>query len=275
MLPIINSGHFLFRRGTSIYNLLGFLEPGLVVDVGSAHGETVAEALAQSPYSRVVAFEPFPGNLCLLKRRFERHPNVTVISKAVTDATVGKKRFHVPHTAPNGSSTVGLLVDANDKRFPDTIEVDATALCAEVKEHVRLLKIDVQGGEAAVLRGAVALIETHGVDMMLVEFVGQKEIPWRLIRHGYVLFDSRMLLLPMNGVEPNPADWFDLVRGDLSTGSSVYSGWSRNAPRDPVAYCEFMHELRRTVGVVWTDLIAVHHSFMAQFLRAVSTIASA
>jgi FkbM family methyltransferase len=272
-LPMIRSGQILFGPRDSIYSTLAFLEPGLVVDVGAADGSTVSKVLATSPGSRVIAFEPFPGNLALLRARVGKRPNVTIIPKAVTNRTGGSMRFHVPNVRKrDGGSSTGLLVSQADTRSRDAIDVDVTALSIEVKERVRFLKIDTQGGEPAVLRGAEALIERYGVDMMLVEFFGQKEIPWRLLKLGYVLFDSRMFIAPLNGAKLDPAAWVDLSPVGLSTGRGAYVGWPTNAPRDPMAYCKFMHDLRRNVGYVWTDLIAVHQHFMPTFLKAVAQV---
>jgi hypothetical protein len=81
-----------------------------------------------------------------------------------------------------------------------------------------------------------------------------------------------MFISPLNGAKLDLAAWADLAPVALSNGRGAYFGWPLNAPRDPMAYCEFMYDLRRNVGYVWTDLIAVHHSFMPTFLKAVAQV---
>ena len=142
------------------------VRPGSVVyDVGAHYGyySLLASRLA-GPNGRVIAIEPSPRNLAVLRRHLALNhaSNVTVVEMAVSDRE-GEARFDnragsgVGHLSPEGSLTVPVTtLEALAGRFspPDVI------------------KIDVEGAEEAVLAGVRGLLErmqpaiflsTHGL----------------------------------------------------------------------------------------------------------------
>jgi len=54
--------------------------------------------------------------------------------------------------------------------------IDTCCLSDEITEHVLLMKIDILLLEYNCLLGAEKLIDKYGIDMMIVEFVGQRNI---------------------------------------------------------------------------------------------------
>ena len=147
------------------------VHPGdTVFDVGAHRGFfTLVASSLTGPEGKVIAFEPLPANQRYLREhlRMNRISNVTVVEAAVAD-TCGTARFadgsdYNPkcisaHLSPEGevevrTVTLDSLVEAGEAPSPN------------------LVKIDVEGAEMLVLRGARRLlqagrptlvIDTHG-----------------------------------------------------------------------------------------------------------------
>jgi FkbM family methyltransferase len=134
-----------------------FLEsvaPGAVVlDIGAATGYyTLLASQLAGPKGRVFAFEPWPRNRRFLTAHIEgnRRTNVTVF-----DAAVGASDGNIGFSAGTGTGTGRIAEDGR-------LVVPLRAVDSLVREH-RLkpthLKIDVEGAELDVLRGAAATIK--------------------------------------------------------------------------------------------------------------------
>jgi FkbM family methyltransferase len=127
---------------------------GVVYDVGAHVGfYTLLASVLVGSTGRVVAFEPFPRNLGYLRRHLElnRAENVTVVEGAVCDHD-GTVRLR----DSLGSSQVHV-----DKR--GTLPVRAIMLDGFVyQDHLppaSVIKMDIEGSEAAALRGAMRLLK--------------------------------------------------------------------------------------------------------------------
>lgn len=240
------------------YALLARKPPGLLVDVGAAAGIMSERMLKHSPLSRVIAFEPFPGNIRIFKSRIQ-DKRITLIEKAASDRS-GISQFTVPSTHSGKIPHVGEVTNYSSNGHlgegrGETISVETVPLSQVIDERIRFLKIDVQGGEAAVLRGANPIIKNHGIDTMLVEFSGQMEILLFLLGRGYELYDTPYLFIPQKG-EPEGWEWIN--RGTtLSSGKVAYYGWPKNRPAEPRAYSDFFYSIRKEYGYCQTDLIAL------------------
>jgi FkbM family methyltransferase len=261
-----------------VYDVLAFLEPGLLLDVGAAAGMVTRRMLERSPQSRAIAFEPFPGNHPFLDATVGNDPRVTVIKAAVAD-TVGVSTFKVGKavtgTEPGwerfvGYSSLGFVVP--DRGGSDeTIEV-ATA---RIDDHVdragaRFMKIDVQGGELGVLRSAQRSLLDGRIDIMFVEFAGETDVLGYIHAMGFEVFDSEYLLI--TNEHPDFAAWDVFRESTLSTGRAFCRAWPKVLPSDPAAFCEMFRTQRPLVGPVQTDLVCVRHGFVDEYLAAAAKV---
>ena len=126
----------------------------VVWDVGAHAGflTALASRLVGSD-GDVVAFEPLPANIDRLERlvRANRPSNVRIRPVALAERA-GRARFHVASSTSMGS--LAPIVATAD------IQVSTSSLDAELETLRRpaLVKIDVEGAEAAVLAGATRLL---------------------------------------------------------------------------------------------------------------------
>lgn len=118
------------------------------VDVGAHIGSVIAEVQHNCPNARIVAFEAMPDKVAWLTRKF---PTVTVHCCALSDQT-GEAQFFV-NLSQSGYSSL-----AEQKGSVSRITV-AMKRIDDILEWADLIKIDVEGAELGVLRGAVRLIE--------------------------------------------------------------------------------------------------------------------
>lgn len=145
--------------------LLPFIEqccvPGTTVaDVGAHIGyDTLLMARRVGPAGSVLSFEPDPQNRARLQRNvaINELANVRIFAEAISDR-VGQVAF-----AAEGTTT-SRVVDGGEAASG---EVAATTLDA-LKVEPRFVKIDVEGHEAAVLRGAAWLLQEVR-PMLLIE----------------------------------------------------------------------------------------------------------
>ena len=157
----IQSGWSTFSKDWKIYDLLRFLPPGLMLDIGAAAGDTVCSILANSPESEILAFEPFAGNHKFFHETIGNDPRVTLFPHAV-DARSGIRWFQqgktVEGTEPGwehmrGYSSLGYLV----KDFSPGCARVQTVTVDEIVEsrNLRFMKVDAQGGGAGNCEGCI------------------------------------------------------------------------------------------------------------------------
>jgi FkbM family methyltransferase len=141
----------------------GLAHAGQVVyDVGANAGfYTLLASRLCGATGRVVAFEPLPRNVALLRQhvRLNRADNVTVLDVALSDAP-GISRFNT-----SVDSAQGRLAGDGD------LEVRTTTLDAIVRERIapppHLIKMDIEGGELSALKGAEELLWQHKPTVLL------------------------------------------------------------------------------------------------------------
>jgi FkbM family methyltransferase len=144
--------------------------PGSVVyDVGAHAGfYTLLSSVLVGPRGRVVAFEPLQQNLAYLNEhlRLNRIKNVTVIDAAVSDGS-GTASFKA------GPQTYTGRLESGGDAVVRTVSLDQLMHSGDIPPP-DLLKVDVEGSELRVLKGAryilttarpIIFLETHGRQM--------------------------------------------------------------------------------------------------------------
>lgn len=147
------------------------LKPGDVfVDVGANIGmHAIAAGRAVGPGGKVIAFEPYAPTVRLLEQSLflnglselvELHPVAVADRTGVQSLHLGRTSGH--HSLyPLDSERGDALVDVPVVRLDDIVAPDI---------YVKLIKIDVEGAEGAVVRGAERLLTTRQAEGLIVEF---------------------------------------------------------------------------------------------------------
>jgi len=148
-------------------SLLAALPKGAVfLDVGAHIGIFTMKASRQvGPQGRAVAFEPNPETLAMLRDNVaaNRMDNVTVEGIACTDKEQELTLYAAPVINTGASSLSQSNAAYGDGQAPRPFQVRGRPIDDVVRElnltHVDAIKIDVEGAELQVLRGAVETLK--------------------------------------------------------------------------------------------------------------------
>lgn len=135
----------------------------VVADVGAHWGYfTLLAATLCGSAGRVIAFEPHPKNVSVLTRNIQANHlgNVEIVRKAVSDQEALAKLFL--SRASSGNSLISVPPGAEaSPGGTDHVIVETTTLdhfFTPARPKPKLVKIDIEGGEAAALDGMKTLI---------------------------------------------------------------------------------------------------------------------
>jgi FkbM family methyltransferase len=135
------------------------VRPGdLAVDAGANKGAYVYWLQrAVGPAGRVMAFEPQPRLASYLRRACDAFgwSNVRISDVALSDH-VGKSVLHVPgaDVSPGASLEPGVLAQVAGRSFECSVDTLDRQLEGQAGGPLRFLKVDVEGHELALFRGA-------------------------------------------------------------------------------------------------------------------------
>ena len=139
-----------------------------VFDIGANVGQMTLEvAELVGPTGRVIAVEPAPGNVRLLRSHVEANgfaDRVTIIEAACGEADGGTLTLHVsgdtPDSVGSGHNVQGPQGgDAGRWTAVDVPVVSVDGVCERLGVRPTVLKIDVEGAELAVLTGSRRTLE--------------------------------------------------------------------------------------------------------------------
>jgi FkbM family methyltransferase len=154
----------LYERET--YGWIGRMSKGIhtAIDIGAASGVYTLYFLAKTA-AKVYAFEPNTTMLEALDR------NLIVNGLKGTNRLEISRDFLGAHPTPNRSSCEKLLQDAGLApewaEVTDKVRVTQLDSMLDVIETPCLIKMDVDGGEVAILRGAVGINKMPGVQWII------------------------------------------------------------------------------------------------------------
>ncbi len=138
------------------------IEPGAtVLDIGAYVGmHTVLAAKLTGPQGRVFAFEPSPSNFQYLAYHCKHAgSHVTALQNLVSDRAGERLPFHLLNDgdSTSNSMTFGESIGA-ETRTIDVESVTVDGFCALRELRPAFMKIDVEGAESLVLKGATQVL---------------------------------------------------------------------------------------------------------------------
>lgn len=176
-------------------------------DVGAHHGWVSMWALPLvGKEGSVISFEPSPANLSILEwhRTSNNFSKWTIVPKAVSEADAEEEEFFLVDNgdSPMNSLTSGApgkpLMGGRNIRNTSIQTITLDTFCSEADLRPDLVKIDVEGAELMVLRGAAKLLGESCPTIILAVHPywlpkGQSslQIFELLTSIGYSVFDSK------------------------------------------------------------------------------------
>ncbi|BAZ17118.1 methyltransferase FkbM family protein [Calothrix sp. NIES-4071] len=124
------------------------------IDVGAHLGSVLSVIKELSPHGKHIAIEPIPYKYQWLKQKY---PDVKVLQVAVSDS-VGEVDFYLQ---PQRSGFSGLRLHSPVDEQVEVLKVKCVKLDDIVPpdQPIGFIKIDVEGGELAALRGSESIIQ--------------------------------------------------------------------------------------------------------------------
>lgn len=176
-------------------------------DVGANVGDYSQHLLAALPQPSVFAFEPSPAAFAKLAQRFAGNRSVVPVHSAMGEAHGWAELFD--RKDATGSQHASLYAEVfrsahrTEAGAPVRVEVDTVDRYCEQRGigHIDLLKIDTEGHELSVLKGAKAMLSAGAIDFVQFEFNEMNVVSRVFLRDFYAMLEGYALYrLMRNGL---------------------------------------------------------------------------
>ena len=187
-----------------------------IIDGGCHIGRFALEAADTFPQAQVLAFEPDPESFASAERNTASRSEIQILHCALGETEGRAEFFRGPLTATN--SLLPRPRGEEQPYYPPEAAltggsfVDVVSLAKVCNDrgirHIDLLKLDLQGGELAALRGAAELLRTNAVSALIVEIVFVRKyeaqpLLWEIWRYldgfGYSLYSIEEVKVGLYG----------------------------------------------------------------------------
>lgn len=208
---------------TTASRLLQGSVPRVIIDGGANQGDMAQWFFAEYPLAEIHCFEPDPETFGPLAARFSAKSRVQPVNAAIA-AVAGTANLH--RCTESAASSLYPRNRSGRRYYYSHLVMQGTIAVATVTldqfcrekgiEHIDLLKLDLQGGEHAALRGAAGLLRAQAIDVIATEFfivphyegAPLLDSIWSLLRdHGYDMYDLKIARYGRNG----QARWGDAI----------------------------------------------------------------
>jgi FkbM family methyltransferase len=205
----------LFNRQKEIMDRIGTSDSPCIFDVGGNIGQSIRAYREMWPQAVITSFEPQPDCFAEIQKHFGGQQGVSFECLALAD-TVGTLPFYKTN-CPTASSL--LVPDERVRKKSVKKNYDYKSIIVPVDtldnicvrknvDTIDILKIDVQGAELGVVKGAKGLLSGNRIRLIYVEVIfadlyqGQGELSallTYLAGFNYSLWDMRPFLFTRAG----------------------------------------------------------------------------
>ena len=199
------------RHAMSVLLAATLRRNGNAVDVGAHSGAVLREIVRVAPAGRHIAYEPIPE---LARQSAVGFPQVSVREAALSD-TSGTATFVYVDSAPEFSGLRERAYHEQTNVQSHKITVRTERLDDVIPDGwtPSLLKIDVEGAEMLVLRGAEATLRRFRPTIVFEHGIGASEHygfgPVDV--YGFLVVDLNMRIFDLDGVGPYTQQMFEAV----------------------------------------------------------------
>jgi FkbM family methyltransferase len=147
----------------------------IAFDVGANIGDYTDMISRFFKNNRIYAFEPHPKSYELLKQKFKGKDNIILYQFGLGSSNYSTKLYDYKDSdfSPH-ASTYGEMFNDIYKRETTSYEIEVITLDSFIErekiESIDLLKIDVEGGELEVLKGAKEALSRNKIKIIQFEF---------------------------------------------------------------------------------------------------------
>ncbi|MEN9523284.1 MAG: hypothetical protein RL065_1661 [Bacteroidota bacterium] len=155
-----------------------------ILDIGASNGGFASTARKQFPESNIISFEPLNDSFEKLKSKFINDKKHFAYNLVLSDK-IGELEFHENNSS--GSSSILSMANNHIEAYPATAHSKKILVKSETLDNIFstlpitpniLLKIDVQGAESMVLKGAVESLSKIKVLFIELSFVELYDNQW-------------------------------------------------------------------------------------------------
>lgn len=208
------------RENDFNYQLLLQKKNPVIFDVGANQGQSIRrfKTIFQNP--QIYSFEPTPELSVKLTQAFVQDKDVTIIPKAVSDKK-GKLTFNMYDTKEAGvGNSIHNLNPNYAAKLLGTEEVEAITLgdyCTNNNiSKIDILKIDVQGHEPEVLKGAEPVLRNGGIKIieleMMFDYTYDRSLTFLDIEQILQPFGFKLFAIPViRRIGLGKLSWLDAV----------------------------------------------------------------
>ena len=150
----------------------------VIFDVGAHVGDTIEQFRSSFPESYIHAFEPLNESFSILKNRFRKTEKLFLNEVAIGNSLLSNSNMYVTQNK-GSSSLLKPIEDANQfwEENPlltlkevkvNTSTIDSYCQKQNIKS-IDILKIDVQGNEINVLKGAKQMLKEKRIKLIFTE----------------------------------------------------------------------------------------------------------
>ena len=149
---------------SKVLNVLGLKNNLMIFDVGAHKGQTSSHLCKSFPHSIIHAFEPSPYLFAEIEKNLSKRKNIIYHNFAL-----GKTNEKAFLTRPD-SDLCGQVVKAQEHNSTSISVHRLDEFCLDENiSAIDLLKIDVEGNELSVLKGASGMIDRNTIRAILLE----------------------------------------------------------------------------------------------------------
>jgi FkbM family methyltransferase len=169
-------------------------QPLHIIDIGAHNGAWSVEVFKIFPHAKFIAIEPLPEKKPILEKAFKNMP-AKIYNVLLGEASKKNIQFY---TAETGSSVLKELTKFSNNTsniYLDMYTLDEIILQERINGNI-LLKVDVQGFETEILKGATQTLSNVDVICIEVSFLNYNEgaplahdmIPF-MKKLGFLIYD--------------------------------------------------------------------------------------